>query len=156
MNATLSEFDAATVRQLYSEVQNWARHYEQLIVNANVLIVSAGLVLVGLAFGEKVKPLESYALLAIPAVIALIGVAMTVMLFRLYRTCIERLIRLEKLLGCSDPTRMAALDGKGPLVPELLHRSPITYPTSVRFFLVLHLVLLAAYLLFAGVRLVPH
>jgi hypothetical protein len=156
MNATITEFDAATVRQLYSEVQNWARHYEQLIVNANVLIVSAGLVLVGLAFGDKVKPLESYALLAIPAVIAMVGIAMTVMLFHLYRTCIERLIRLEKLLGCADPVRMAGLDGQGPLVPELLHRIPISYPTSVRFFLVLHLVLLAAYVLFAGARLLPH
>jgi hypothetical protein len=152
MNSTLTEFDTATVRQLYTEVQNWARHYEQLIVSANVLIVSAGLVLVGLALDEKVKPLESYTLLIIPAIMALVGFAITIMLFRLYRTCIERIIRLEKLLGCADPLRMSPFDGQGPLVPDSLHRTPIAYPMSVRFFLIMHLVLLVGYIIFAIIR----
>lgn len=149
---SLTDTDLETVRQLYTEVQNWARHYEQLVVNANVLIVSASLIFVGLAFGEKIKLHESYALLAIPVIMAIIGLVLTLTLFRLYADCIERLVRLEKLLGCDDSTRMRDIDGKGPLVPGDLHLIPVRKPTSVRFFVGLHITLLFAYIGLAIVR----
>ena len=146
---SLSELDLANVRQLYGEVQNWTRHYEQLIVNANVLIVSASLIFVGMAFGEKVSRWESLALLVVPTFMAVAGIAMTLMLFNLYALGIERLIRLESLLGCNDAERMAAIDGLGPLVPAQLHALPVKLPTSVRFFIGLHLLLLASYVVLA-------
>lgn len=152
---TLSEADLTTVRQLYGEVQNWTRHYEELIVNANVLIVSASLIFVGLAFGDRVTREESFALLVVPILMAVTGLAMTHTLYRLYALCIERLIRLEKLLGCGDAQRMAAIDGLGPLVPAQLHVLPVRRPMSVRFFIGLHLILVASYAAFAlfkGVR----
>jgi hypothetical protein len=141
----LTDLDLANVRQLYGEVQNWTRHYEQLIFNANVLIVSASLIFVGLAFGEKVSRAQSLALLVVPAFMALAGIATTLILFNLYALCIERLIRLESLLGCNDAERMAGIDGLGPLVPTQLHALPVRHPTSVRFFIGLHLLLVAAY-----------
>lgn len=146
---SLAEVDLATVRQLYGEVQNWTRHYEQLIVNANVLIVSASLIFVGLAFGDKVSRAESLALLVVPTFMAVAGIAMTLILFNLYALCIERLIRLESLLGCNDAERMAAIDGLGPLVPAQLHALPVQRPTSVRFFIGLHLMLMASYTVLA-------
>lgn len=151
---SLADADLATVRQLYGEVQNWTRHYEQLIVNANVLIVSASLIFVGLAFGEKVSRTESLALLVVPTVMAVAGIAMTLTLFNLYALCIERLIRLESLLGCNDSERMAAIDGLGPLVPAQLHAKPVQQPTSVRFFIGLHLLLLASYMALAFFKVV--
>lgn len=148
----LSEPDLSTVRQLYTEVQNWTRHYEQLIVNANVLIVSSSLILLGLAFGEKISLGESYALFAIPLLMAGVGATITITLFRLYALCIVRLIRLEKLLGCDDAQRFAALDGQGALIPAELHQLPVSKPTSVTFFLGLYAVLSLCYALLALVR----
>jgi uncharacterized membrane protein (DUF485 family) len=87
------------VPQLYSEAQNWSRHYEQLIVNANVFIVSASLIFVGLAFGDKVTSAQAVGLMAIPVAMTLIGIALTKTLFNLYAGCIKRMIRLENLLG---------------------------------------------------------
>lgn len=142
---TLSEADLATVRQLYGETQNWTRHYEQLIVNANVLIVSACLIFVGLSFGDKVSRVESVALLVVPIFIAAAGIAMTRILFRLYAVCIERLIRFEKLLGCGEPS----IDGEGPLIPAELHELPVKPPQSVNFFIYGHVLLIVSFTVLA-------
>jgi hypothetical protein len=149
---TLSEADLATVRQLYGETQNWTRHYEQLIVNANVLIVSASLIFVGFAFSDKASRTESVALLVIPIFLAAAGIAMTLTFFNLYAVCIERLIRFESLLGCNDAERMAAIDGKGPLIPLQLHALPVQKPTSVRFFIYAHILLMVTYAVLAIVK----
>lgn len=141
----LDDHDAATVRQLYGEAQNWSRHYEQLIVNANVLIVSACLIFVGLAHGEKATRTESLALLAVPIAIGAVGVFLTLMLFDLYRHCIARMVRYEGLLGCYDPHRMEKVDGRGPLLPAGLATDHAKMPTSVRFFIGLHLLLVLSY-----------
>lgn len=147
MSATpsLSEHDLATVRQLYGEAQNWTRHYEQLIVNANVLIVSACLIFVGLAFGDKVTTGQSLALMLIPMGMALIGMVLTHTLFRLYAACIERMIRMERLLGCFDAARFNPVDGQGSLLPGAMQSLPVQQPTSVRFFHAMQGLLILAY-----------
>lgn len=152
MHPELTPAQRRNVRQQYTEVQNWTRHYEQLIVNANVLIVTAGLVLFGLAYGEGVNRLERAALMVVPIVMSMVGLTMTQTLFRLYRMCIERLIRLERLMGCHDSESLNRIDGQGALVPEALHSLPIKRPTSVNFFLGLHAVLLLAFVILTGVR----
>jgi hypothetical protein len=148
----LDDHDIATVRQLYSEAQNWTRHYEQLIVNANVLIVSACLIFVGLAFGDKVTASQSLALMAIPIGMAVIGIVLTRTLFNLYAACIERMIRLEDILGCFDSTKLQQIDGKGPLLSVELMALPVKAPTSVRFFIGMHVLLVFAYVGIAGLK----
>lgn len=144
--AQLGEHDVATVRQLYGEAQNWSRHYEQLIVNANVLIVSACLIFVGLAQGEKATRLESLGLLAVPVAMGVVGVFMTKMLFNLYRHCIARMVRYERLLGCYDPARTAVVGEHEALLPLALADGHADMPASVRFFIGLHLLLVLSYL----------
>lgn len=148
----LNENDLATVRQLYGEAQNWTRHYEQLIVNANVLIVSACLIFVGIAFGEKVGAFQAMALMAIPVGMGVIGIVLTRTLFNLYAACIVRMIRLETLLGCFDGKKLQAIDGQGPLLSEDLKALPVKAPTSVRFFIGMHALLILAYLGIAGLK----
>jgi len=148
----LDEQDVSTVRQLYSEAQNWTRHYEQLIVNANVLIVSACLIFVGLAFGDKVTPAQAVGLMAIPIGMTLIGIALTKTLFNLYAACIERMIRLENLLGCFSPAKFETVDGLGPLLSIDLMKLPVKLPTSVRFFIGLHVLLAFSYVGIAGLK----
>ncbi|MDD2720031.1 MAG: hypothetical protein PHH47_01835 [Gallionella sp.] len=148
----LDDHDVATVRQLYSEAQNWTRHYEQLIVNANVLIVSACLIFVGLAFGDKVTAAQSVALMAIPIGMATIGIILTRTLFNLYAACIERMIRLENLLGCFDGAKLQSVDGQGPLLSVGLMALPVKAPTSVRFFIGMHVLLIFAYVGIAGLK----
>ena len=148
----LDDQDIATVRQLYSEAQNWTRHYEQLIVNANVLIVSACLIFVGLAFGDKVTTSQSLTLTAIPIGMGIIGIILTRTLFNLYATCIERMIRFENLLGCFDGKRLQSIDNKGPLLPIKLLELPVKSPTSVRFFIGLHALLVTAYAGIVGMK----
>lgn len=120
----LDDRDVETIRQLYTEAQNWTRHYEQLIVNANVLLVSASLIFVGLAFGDKVSTLQARIILAIPMLMTFAGFALTETLFNLYASCIARLIRLETLLGCFDATRFEAIDNGGPLLSPALAQLP--------------------------------
>jgi len=149
---SLDEQDISTVRQLYSEAQNWSRHYEQLIVNANVFIVSASLVLVGFAFGDKVTPAQAVGLMAIPITMTLIGIALTKTLFNLYAGCIKRMIRLENMLGCFSPAKFETVDGLGPLLPIDLMKLPVEMPASARFFFVLHALLFLSYAGIAGLK----
>ncbi|MCV2350247.1 hypothetical protein [Paucibacter sp. Y2R2-4] len=148
----LDERDLATVRQLYSEAQNWTRHYEQLIVNANVLIVSACLIFVGLAFGDKVTLTQALAMMAIPIGMAVIGMVLTQTLFKLYAACIERMIRFERLLGCFDASKFQSVDHQGPLLSVDLMALPVKAPTSVRFFIGMHGFLILAYFGIAGLK----
>lgn len=141
----LDDHDLATVRQMYGEAQNWTRHYEQLIVNGNVLIVSACLIFVGLAFGDKVTALQASALMIIPFGMTIIGITLTNTLFNLYAVCIQRMLRLENLLGCFDPHRFDAIDKAGPLLPREFMTLPVKRPTSVRFFIGMHGLLGCAY-----------
>jgi hypothetical protein len=138
--------DLATVRQLYTESQNWTRHYEQLVVNANVLIVSASLIFVGLAFGDKISGLQASLILAVPILMSLVGLGLTETLFKLYASCILRLVRLENLMGCYDASRFDSIDRSGPLLPREMLYLPGLRPTSVKFFLMLHSLLMVAYL----------
>lgn len=142
----LDDHDVATVRQLYGEAQNWTRHYEQLIVNGNVLIVSACLIFVGLAFGDKVSALQASLLMVIPFGMTIIGITLTNTLFNLYAVCIRRMSRLENLLGCFDPIRFDAIDSAGPLLPQEFMALPVKRPTSVRFFIGMHGLLGCAYI----------
>jgi uncharacterized membrane protein (DUF485 family) len=148
----LDEQDVSTVRQLYSEAQNWSRHYEQLIVNANVFIVSASLIFVGLAFGDKVIPAQAVGLMAIPMAMALIGIALTTTLFNLYAGCIKRMIRLENLLGCFCSAKLETVDGLGPLLPIDLMKLPVEMPASARFFIGLYVLLALSYVGIAGLK----
>ena len=149
----LDDFEIGTVRQLYSEAHNWSRHYEQLIVNANVLIVSACLIFVGLAFGDKVTARQALYLLVVPVAMGMIGIILTQTLFNLYSACIARMIRLENLLGCFDKARFEKIDNKGPLLPLAILGAPVGRPTSVRFFLGMHVLLISTYLGIAMTRL---
>ena len=151
---TLDEHDFATVRQLYTEAQNWTRHYEQLIVNANVLIVSAALIFVGLAFGDKVSSFQARIILAIPVLMSVVGIVLTQTLFNLYAACIKRLIRLENLLGCFDSAKYDVIDHAGSLLSPQLIKLPVTRPTSVRFFLGLHALLICRLFLPHGAQMV--
>ncbi|MBV8037286.1 hypothetical protein [Roseateles sp.] len=143
---TASADDIATVRQLYAEAQQWSRHYEQLLVSANTLIISAALIFVGLAMNEHLTAGQSRGLLIIPLLTAVIGAALTVMLVRLWTKCVERMIRLEGILGCHDEARGQRLDGLGALLPPELRRLPVRWPISGRFFLGLQAALALAYL----------
>jgi hypothetical protein len=71
----LSETDLETVRQLYTEAQNWARHYELMVVNTNVLLISASSIYIGNALGDK--PDRAAMVLGIPMVMSLIGFVLT-------------------------------------------------------------------------------
>jgi hypothetical protein len=85
------------------------------------------------------------AFIAVPMILALIGLALTRTLFSLYAACIERLIRYENLLNCYDDTKLSTFDNVGSLLEPSLHRLPVAPPASVRFFKYLQLLLLAVY-----------
>jgi hypothetical protein len=148
----LDEHDFATVRQLYSEAQQWARHYESLIINANVLIVSASLIFVGLAFGDKIGTKQSLLILSVPVAMAFVGIMLTHTLFVLYTHCIERLIRFENLLNCFDETKFSMIDNKGSLLPLRMMELPVHRPPSVVFFLWLYSLLILTYLLLMALK----
>ena len=141
----LDDHDFHTLRDLYAQAQNWARHYETLVVSTNVLLISASSVFVGLALKDSVSLRRALAFLAVPMILALVGLALTRTLFSLYAACIERLIRYENLLNCYDDTKLTTVDGVGSFLEPSLHRLPVRQPASVRFFIYLHLVLLAIY-----------
>lgn len=133
MSAT--ENDHELVKQLYVEAQHWARHYESLLVQGNVLIIPISLGFLGFAFAtEKATHPERLAAIIVSALLAGMGFLLVRMLFGLYSTTIERMVRLETLLGCFDVERGNGLDGRGPLLPLDLARIPVTIPPSVRFF----------------------
>lgn len=148
----LTEPLLSTVRQLYGEAQQWTRHYEQLIVNANTLIISAAAIFVGQSLGEHLSAMQSRLVLLVPLAIALVGVVLTQTLFRLYAQCIERLIRYEGLLGCFDVQLGQSLDGQGSLIASSLQQKPVRRPTSVKFFLWLHGLLALSYLVLMWFR----
>lgn len=143
----LDPHDFQTVRQLYGEAQQWARHYEAMVVNGNVLIISASLMFLGLAFSDKVAEPIRILVLSVPVAMSIIGLLLTNTLFKLYATTIKRMIRLENILGCYDGSRFGDVDGEGSLLPEFLMATTIVKPASVRFFIHLYGgVLLPAYL----------
>jgi hypothetical protein len=141
----LDEHDFKTVRELYAHAQNWARHYETMIVSTNVLLISASSLFVGLALRDATGFTKVAALLCVPILMSLIGIVLTRTIFRLYAISIERLIRLENLLNCYDGTKMEEIDGAGPLLPPLLMALPVRVPTSARFFFMLHSILIVIY-----------
>lgn len=140
----LDDHDFSTVRQLYSEAQQWARHYELLIVNMNVMLISSGVILLGLGLGESTMR-HGALLFTIAAALAAIGMLLTWTLFRLYAACIGRMIRTENLLNCYDTERFNTIDGAGAMLPVELSRTPVPRPASVTFFLSLHGVFLCVF-----------
>src|SRR5262245_7749557 len=98
----LDEHDFSTLRTLYSQAQDWARHYESLVVSMNVFLISASSVFVGLALGNSVSLGGAALFIAVPIILSVLGLALTQTLFSLYAACITRLIRYENLLNCYD------------------------------------------------------
>lgn len=141
-----------TIRQLYGEAQNWARYYEQTIVNAGVLIISACLIFVGLAFGDKATSQQSVWMLGIAGCMNAGGIVLTLTLFRMYAICVERMIRYEDLLDCYDVALMKSIDGKGSLLPVAMQNLPVRRSILVNFFLALHGFLILVYLVIGTVR----
>lgn len=150
---SLDEHDFNTIRQMYTEAQQWARHYEGMVVNANVLVVSASLIFLGLAFDKDLPITQCVIILTVPLIMSIIGIFLTKMLYKLYRDCISRMIRLENLLNCYDAERFDPIDHKGPLLPEELKE--IIKPASVRFFQRLYGLLSLIYLIFIVVKIDP-
>lgn len=140
----LDDHDFHTVRQLYSEAQQWARHYEMLIVNMNVMLISSGVILLGLGFGDS-KTRNGLLFFAIALAMAGIGLQLTLTLFRLYASCISRTTRHENLLNCYDSERFNTIDGAGPLLAMELSYTPVQQPASVKFFISLHAVFLCVF-----------
>ncbi|MCX7897521.1 MAG: hypothetical protein N2441_06575 [Rhodocyclaceae bacterium] len=125
----------ALVRQLYAEAEQWARHYEALLVQTNVLIVPIVLGFVAYAFSsERAVHFERVAALIIAAFLAVVGFMLVRMLFRLYARTIERMIGFEKTLGCYDEDTGARLGHGGALLPQEMALLPVPEPPSVRFF----------------------
>jgi len=54
-----TEITIDTARQLHGEAQSRARHYELLMGNANVLIISAAMIFLGLAMGDHLTAIQS-------------------------------------------------------------------------------------------------
>ncbi len=141
--APMGEATLATLRQLYTEAQQWARHYEQLIVNANTLIISADAIFVGQAMGEHVSRLQTTLLLLVPLLLSVFGGLLTQTLFRLYASSISRLVRYETLLGCFEP--LPGAEGEA-LLPQELRQKVVRRPATVQFFLGLHGLTVLGYL----------
>jgi hypothetical protein len=150
----LDEHDFQTVRQVYSEAQQWARHYEMLIVNMNVMLISSGVILLGLGIGESATR-RGGLIVIVACALALIGVLLTWTLFRLYGSCIRRMARVENLLNCFDGERFNRIDAAGSLLPIELARLPIPLPASVKFFMSLHGVFLCIFGALASGLLLP-
>jgi hypothetical protein len=146
MRPELGEHDFATIRQLYSEAQLWTRHYEMLIINANVMLISASLIFVGIAFTDRVGPRKTALILSAPVLMALVGMVLTRTLFGPYGGCLRRLIRLENLLNCYDETKLSGLDDNGSMLETSLMSLPVALPMSARFFVGLYMLLMIIYL----------
>jgi len=150
---SLDEHDFNTVRQMYSEAQQWTRHYEGMVVNTNVLVVSASLIFMGLAFDKDISISQGAMILMVPLVMSIIGIFLTKMLFKLYGDCIRRMIRLENLLNCYAVDKYEKIDSQGPLLPVFL--TEISKPSSVNFFERLYILLSCVYVLFIVVKFDP-
>lgn len=150
---SIDEHDFSTIRQLYGEAQQWARHYEAMVVNANVLVVSASLIILGLAFDIDVPFKQGVIILIVPLVMSGIGIFLTKMLFNLYCDCISRMIRFENLLNCYDIKRYEKIDSQGSLLPQEL--SVISKPESVKFFERLYILLSFVYIVLIAIKVNP-
>ena len=144
---TLDEHDFKTVRELYTQSQLWARHYETLMVSTNVLLVTAASVFSGLALRDDAVLHRVFALFGVPVLMSVVGIFLTRTLFKLCALCIERLIAYENALNCFDSSKLVALPWGGSLVPAALMRLPVRMPASARFFVGLHLLLVITYVL---------
>lgn len=143
----LDDHDFETVRLLYGQAQQWARHYDQMVVSANVLLVSASLIFLGLAM-DPVKSHGAPALvLLIPAVMTVVGFLLTHILYIRYSGSIGHIIHFENLLNVFDEQRFAINSGDGSLLPKSLMQ--ITRTPSIVFFEVLHSLLLVVYFVLA-------
>lgn len=141
----LDDHDVQTVRQLYGEAQQWSRHYETLIVNVNVLLVSSGLIFLGLGLNKDMSARYAIGIFVAAGLVSATGILLTATLFKLYASCVNRMMRLENLLNCFDPVRFNTVDGLGALLPKELARFPVQAPPSVRFFFGLHAVFIAIF-----------
>lgn len=150
---SLDDHDFNTIRHMYGEAQQWARHYEGMVVNANVLVVSASLIFLGLAFDREIPVNQGVVILTVPLVMSVIGIFLTKMLFKLYSDCISRMIRLENLLNCYDTKKYEHIDDQGSLLPAFL--TEISKPASVRFFERLYMFLSCVYVVFIVVKVNP-
>ena len=148
MNDTSDKAMARDVaRQLYTEAQQWTRHYEALLVNANVFIITISLAFVGISFSDKAGTVERIVAMSVPIVLCTVGLVLVSTLFSLYVACIERMIRFETALRCYDVGFGNALDNKGPLLPIELASLPVRQPPSAHFFNWTYLILLGCFIL---------
>jgi len=148
---SFDEHDFDTIRQMYGEAQQWARHYIGMVVNANVLVVSVSLIFFGLAFDKSISVNQSVMVLVIPLVMSVFGMFLTNMLYKLYCDCISRMIRLENLLNCYDAKKYEGIDNQGSLLPIFL--TEVSKPPSVSFFQRLYVFLSVIYIVFILVNL---
>lgn len=145
MRPHLDEHDVTTLRQLYSEAHNWARHYQETIVNTNVMMISAQLIFFGLLLDRDVNSAAviGRALALAPIALGLIGILLTLTLFRLYRRVVGRMVRCENLLNCFDDKKLRDFDDMGSLLDPRLMR--VEMPPTVKFFGAVYVVLIIAY-----------
>ena len=145
----LDDHDFNTIRDLYGQAQNWARHYETLIVSTNTFFVSASTVFIGLSFKEGSTTIRFLPLLITPILMSVIALLLTRSLFSLYANCVLRLILYENLLNCFVPRKIPTTLWNGRLLPTTMAELPVRWPASARFFRVLHISLLVSYVLAA-------
>lgn len=150
---SLDDHDFGTIRQMCGEAQQWARHYTGMVVNANVLVVTASLIFLGLAFDEGTPVNQSVMILIVPFVMSIFGLFLTKMLYKLYCDCISRMIRLENLLNCYDAKKYEKIDNRSSLL--LVYLTEISKPASVSFFQRQHVLLSFVYILFILVKINP-
>jgi|HigsolmetaAR202D_1030399.scaffolds.fasta_scaffold42583_1 hypothetical protein len=146
MNKSAPNTPLVLIDRLYVEAQQWARHYEALLVNTNVFIVTISLAFLGIAFSDKVAGVVRSLAMMVPIVLCIVGLALVWTLFTLYAQCVERLIRYERAMGCFDEEVGNGLDGAGSLLPLELSKLPVKRPPSVHFFNWTYLILLAVFL----------
>jgi hypothetical protein len=147
----LDEHDFKTLRELYSQVQNWTRHYETLLVSTNVLLVSAASLFVGLALRDSHPSQKVLALLSVPVLLSIVGILLTRTLFKLYASCVERLIAYENALNCYAPLKTLSMPWGSSLLPPAMMALPVKLPLSARFFLGLHSLLIVIYVALAAI-----
>lgn len=121
---------------LYNEAQQWARHYEFLIVQTSIFIISISLGFLSYSFsskdGDSIIKLSS---ILISFFLTILGFLIIRMLFSLYKTTIERMIDYESILGCYDPDFANEIGfSRKTLLPENLKITPIEESPVFRFF----------------------
>ena len=141
----LDEHDFKTLRELYAQAQNWARHYETLTVSTNVFLISASGIFIGLALRDGMPSKRTVALLCTPVLMSLIGLLLTRTLFKLYALCVERLMVYEDALNCYAPAKLSRRTWEGALLPAHLLSLPVRMPASAKLFMSLHTVLVVIY-----------